>query len=91
MPRCAANHTVYHTQKFETGQAGANGNCAHCVCDSYYRERALRQLSLDEHDTWGKCCPGWNGTECDVPQRRRVRAARRRRRGERQRDGARRA
>ena len=67
MPRCAANHTVYHTQKFETGTDGANGNCAHCVCDSYYRNDARYDaLSLDEHDTWGRCCAGWNGTECDV-------------------------
>ena len=48
-------------------------NCATCVCNmpgannEYLRlNDATRGSDPDAEMSWGKCCPGWNGTACDV-------------------------
>ena len=43
------------------------GGCA-CCC-RYENNEHYDTTSPDEsleHDTWSKCCDGWNGTQCDI-------------------------
>ena len=70
---CQNNSTVYHTAAYKSNQ----NNCASCTCkdgpfvydvslqsgETYDKELAAEWLWPD---TTASCCPGWNGTRCNV-------------------------